>query len=233
MRNVAVFVVAAFMLVSCSTRIDEELVKEKIKVWWEAEGIEDVVVESFTKSQKTIIFNARLVVSGDTLERMTYEFRKGMKGWELGRGPFAEKQKHFLLENVGLVNIDFFQRQRELVEMFKGVMDMYGSYTGGRYPPLLNTKINAIPEYQGDKGEETVLDMIRTFLEGELPFVDARGDTNEWLSEYRGKVVYFPLQKEDSYALQYVVKAGLDTCFVDDVLNEWKTVKSLREFLSP
>jgi hypothetical protein len=224
-RIMLALVVALFFLVSCSRRIDEEMVIKAISAWWGVDGVDGVVVESFTRSPESMVFSARLVVSGDTLERMTYDFYRGIKGWELRRGPFTERQKQFLLEEVGLVNIGSFQSQRELAEVFKGVMDVYGSHTGGRYPLLLSTKLEDIPEYHGEKGEETILSMIRPFLEGELPFVDARGDTGEWFSEYRGKVVYFPLQEEEGYALQYAVKPGMDTCFVDDILRRWRELE--------
>jgi hypothetical protein len=221
MKRVIIFVVSLFVLVSCSRSIDEELVKGTIKAWWGTEEVDDVIVESFTKLGRSVVFDARLIASGDTLERMTYEFKKGVRGWEITRGPFDDKQKRFLLEYVGFGHIGFFERQREIVEVFKGVMDMFGSYAGGRYPLTLRTAIGDISDYEGEKREETVFDMIRPFLEGELPFVDAKGDTNEWFAEYRRKVVYFPLQKENGYALQYIVKAGMDTCFVDDIMKIW------------
>lgn len=222
MRLMAVLVASVMVLISCGKTIDEEMVKEGIRAWWDAEGIEDVLVQSFSKSGNSMVFNACLVVSGDTLERMNYEFQKGMTGWALKRGPFEEEQRRFLLAEVGLAHIDFFQKQRELVEMFKGVMDMYGSYTGGKFPLLLETQLDAIPGYKGDKGEETVLSMIRPFLEGELPFVDALGDTSSWYGEYGAKIVYFPLQREQGFALQYAVRAGMDTCFVDDIMKRWR-----------
>jgi hypothetical protein len=214
--------IAVISFASCSRGIDEGTAKQQIREWWQVDGIEEVVVESFRKTGKTSICNARLVVSNDTLGRMTYEFHRGVGGWELTRGPFDDRRRQFLLDMVGLVNIDFFQSQLELLEMFAGVMDVYGSYGGGRYPLTLSTKLEAIPGYHGDKGEESVLSMMQPFLEGALPFIEAMGDTNEWFDEYRGKIVYFPLQKEDGYALQFTVRAAMDTCFTNDIMHKWR-----------
>ncbi len=221
-RLLFVSIIAVAILVSCSSGVGEDVAKQQIREWWQTESIQEVLIASCKGSRRTMMCSARLVVSGDTLGSMDYEFQRGMGGWKLVRGPFHDKQKEFMLEAVGLLNIDFYRSQLELMEMFAGVLDIYGSYTKGKYPLTLNTKLRDIPGYDGEKGGESVLSMMSPLLEGELPFIEGMGDTNEWFDEYRGRVIYYPLQKEDGYALQFAIRAAMDTCFVRDIMQRWR-----------
>lgn len=208
------------MIVSCGKGIGEEEVKDKIKAWWGAEEIENVIIDAQIKRGTSIIVDARLVVPGDTLKINTYEFVKTKEGWRIGYGPIEKKKLKYLLTKIGPKEIELLREQLQYIEIFKGILDAYASYTEGKYPAFLDVKINEISDYEGEKQEYSVLDLLKPFLSKEYLFIDAFGDTNEWFVEYGGKIAYFPLRIKGKASLEYTLKGSMDSCFTDDIFKK-------------
>jgi hypothetical protein len=211
--------VLVISILSCGKQITEGEVQRRIVEWWGSDAIDDVLVESiYNKEKNSIYFDARLVISGDTLERLSYVFVRSIEGWKIERGPYDRKKIHELLSKISIKEIGLLKKQKQYEEMLKGGMDKFASFTGGEYPAQLSVKINEISDYKGKESEYTIEDILKPFFDDEWIFIDALGDTSEWFDEYGGKIVYFPLGVRGKTAREYIVKSAVRDCFNDELL---------------
>jgi hypothetical protein len=210
---------AVICLFSCGRQITEEEVQTGIREWWGSDEIDDVlVVAIYHKERNSVSFDARLVVSGDTLEGLSYGFRRTFEGWKVEKGPYNREVITEILKKIEIREIELLKKLKQYEEMLKGGMDKYASFTQGRYPARLDVRIGEISDYKGKESEYTIQDILKPFFDDEWIFIDGLGDTTEWFDEYSGKVIYFPLEIKGKTALEYTVKSALRDCFIDELL---------------
>lgn len=204
--------IIAGMIVSCRPGLNKEEAKTEIKAWWGVKEIDDVIIDRCTQVSLMYSVTARLVISNDTTEQMMFTFNGG----KISNGPYDEETKKFVIEEIGLVKLRAFKELRRNLETLQRLFEQYAVFTKGKYPAHLGVKIKEVADFEGKHKEHTVLDLFpglilkNPYFPGKSAIIDAIGDTSEWFPEYRGKVVYFPLNKKGKAALDFVLKGYTD-----------------------
>ena len=204
---------------SCGTdEITEELMQKKITAWWGAKEISDVIIEDYLEEDTLLTVLSRLVVSGDTIVGMSYNFKRFKKSWRISKGPVDDRIKKFCIQEM---SESPFKNARKAVlkanmRSLQSVLEIFYAESG-RYPSsiaeddsIMNGDI--LQYFQGIKNP---------YFSNDPPFIDALGDTGEWFPEYIGKVIYFPWIEEDETVSHYLLRSSTAMGFVDLVMGMW------------
>jgi hypothetical protein len=217
-RKFLIFAVLTGILVGCGEEFGEEMMKKKIRNWWDTRLIDDVIIVDYLKEDTAITVLSKLVVGSDTTVRTEYKFKQAGRGWKIDRGPVDEKIKDLCIQSLRNTPIEMSRRTVLKTNMrnLQSVLEIYGVSEGmGTYPTYLineNSEVaKFISSYLG--GE-----MKNPYLPDELPVIDAVGDTSDWFCDYIGKIVYFPWVEDDSTASGYVIRGSTGIGFINMVL---------------
>lgn len=210
------------ILISCSSEeipITENVMKTEIRAWWGAKIFEGVVIDDTSRIGKTYEVDARMVVCFDTLEQMTYIFKRYRKGWRVWKGPVDQKTKGEMLKEM--LNIPLNTAKNNIVmgnmrELERAVMQ-FAATSDGRYPANFTVK-----SFEMSYSVREILGpyLKNPYIPGAPAIILARGDTTEWFSEYEGKVIYFPLDVDfdELFASGFVIKGSSETKFLKHVV---------------
>lgn len=217
-RTLVVTVMLIVLSFGCGKQFGEEMMKSKIKDWWETDIIEDVIIVDFLKEDTLVTVLSRFVVGSDTTVPMEYKLKKAGREWKIDKGPVDEKIKHLCIRSLEKTPIEVAKKVALKANMrnLQSTLEMYCVSEGmGTYPPYLvneNSEIEeSIRSYFG-RG------MKNPYLPDELPIIDAMGDTSEWFCDYVGKIVYFPWVEDDGTASGYMIRGSTGMGFIDMVL---------------
>lgn len=217
---VSVIIVLFF---SCGKEVNQAQLVSEIRTWWGAGvDIEDVVVDDYSIDGKTMTVLARLIVYGDTTDRMTYKFESFEQGWRISEGPVDPLTKAAIIERMGKAKVARLKNNMHTLQL---AIEDFATMSEGYYPPdLVTAVIELNNKAQGEYLQKTVIAVLPTvmrnpFVESEPPVCGARGDPHEWLPEYRGKAIYFPIDADSDGDVEgYVIKGSTNTGFIDITL---------------
>ncbi len=206
-------VIMLVMFVSCCREITEERMKKEIKAWWGMGGIDDVIIEDYLEQDTLLMVLSRLVVAGDTIVRMSYEFKKCKFGWGVSKGPVDNSVKELCIQDMLGSPI-----QMARASVIKANMRSLHSVL-----QIIYVETITFPTYLINEDSE-MNERVSQFLRGgmknpysphEQPFIGALGDTSEWFPDYIGKVIYFPWIQKDGTTSGYVIRGSTGIGFID------------------
>jgi hypothetical protein len=173
---------------------------------------EGIVIEDTVAQDNTHEVTARMVVCFDTLESMQYLFKQYRKGWRIWKGPLDAEAKRKMIEEMLAIPLNTAKNNIVMSNMkeLQRAVHHFASESG-RYPATF-----AVKDYSYSVGELLGPYLKNPYIPGAPAVVVARGDTGEWLSEYEGKAIYFPLDTDFDgiYAGGYVIKGSSDRKFL-------------------
>ncbi len=193
--------------------------KKEIRQWWTAKIFEGVLIEDTVKVGKKYVVNARMVVCYDTLERMAYEFKEFRKGWRVSEGPVDEKTKKEMIRKMLKIPLNTAKNNIIMSNMrdLQRALMQYASENDGRFPADFGAK-----RYEMSYNLKGFLGpyMKNPYIAGTPAVMMANGDTSEWLPEYEGKVIYFPVGVDfDGLSVSgFIIKGSSDRGFLKCVL---------------
>jgi hypothetical protein len=212
--------VCALLFTGCGEgELTEAWMQKEIMTWWGAKEIDAVFIEDYLEEDSVLTVLARLVVDDDTTVRMSYEFRRFKKAWRMFKGPVDDKVRELCIQELAKTPM---QQAREAVlkanaANLRSVLEMYYA-TLGSYPSHIA------------EGDSLLSDELRgyfmpgvknPYVPGQLPYIDARGDTSEWFGDYVGKVVYFPWVETDGSVSYYLLRLSTGMGFMPLVMGRW------------
>jgi hypothetical protein len=212
------FLIVLFVFIiigACRTEripLTDEMIRSEIEAWWGAKIFEDIIIEDTVAVDNTYEVTARMVVCFDTLSVMTYIFKQYRKGWRVWKGPVDAQTKKEMIQEMLAIPLNTAKNNivmSNMKELQRAVHQFAAE--SGRYPANFTTK-----DYSYSVKELLGPHLRNPYIPGAPGAIMARGDTSEWLSEYEGKAVYFPLDVdfEGRYAAGYVIKGSSDRKFL-------------------
>jgi hypothetical protein len=222
MRTYAFVVIVLAILCGCRTEqiaLTEEVIRGEIEAWWGARIFEGIVIEDTAALNRTYEVTARMVVCFDTLEAMKYEFKQYRKGWRIFKGPVDARTKREMIEEMLAIPLNTAKNNIVMSNMkeLQRALNQFASESG-RYPASFTVK-----DYSYSVKELLGPHTRNPYIPGAPGVIMARGDTSEWLSEYEGKAIYFPLDVdfEGKYASGYLIKGSSDRRFLGCVFRSY------------
>jgi hypothetical protein len=216
---VFLFLVVLFSCSSEEAPLTETVIKSEILEWWGAKIFEGVVIDDTVRVGKTYEVAARMVVCFDTLEQMTYVFKRYRRGWRVWRGPVDQATKVAMIKEMLTIPLNTAKNNivmGNMRELERAVMQ-FAVESDGRYPANFTVKAYEM--------SYNIRELLGPYLKN--PYIPrapavimARGDTSEWFAEYEGKVVYFPLNVDFDgiYASGFIIKGSSDRRFLKHVV---------------
>jgi hypothetical protein len=234
------FIFCFVMIASCegpplgiSWSDTERLVKE----WWGEGVVDDALIEYRFPEDGKLRVTAQVVARGDTSEIMSYEFKKVWRKlgreWTISKGPCNENTKEYIIEAMNCPSLEVLVISAKNMDIMNG--QLISCFEDGRYPANLMDVRKQIGKEKDRVKQERLLSFennISCLVENTYHnkryygygWADAIGDTTEWFPEYRGRIVYFPIEKHGKYARGYKLKASTSKGFLDyeRLGDEWK-----------
>lgn len=207
-----------------------DLERQILDFWGTKEVIDIMLGEVDVKEGRIKVYARTVTIYGDTLYRLLYRFDRYRSGfrlskklkfekaykWKLKEEPYTTGTKDHFIRVIGLKNVKYLRTIVNDIHSVVGLLEIFAAYTKGKYPAHLNVKVREIPGYcKGVPYEYTVLEIAETGFHEEIFLGEAIGDTWEWFPEYKGKIVYFPLDIRGKAAMRFIVKGSTDTGFID------------------
>jgi len=198
--------------------------------FWGTEEVIDVMLgEVDVKDGRIKVYARTVTIYGDTLYRLLYRFDRYRSGfrlskklkfehaykWKLKVGLYTKGLRDHFMNDIGLKNVKYVMTLVQDIQYVAGFFEVFATYTKGKYPAHLNMKIKELSGYKWAPLESNVLDLAKKHYHKDVHIVEAIGDTWEWFPEYKGKIVYFPLDIEGKAAMKFIVKGSTDTGFID------------------
>lgn len=205
-------------LISCKRvpeKLTEQDMKKEIRQWWTAKIFQGVIIEDTVNVWKKYVVNARMVVCYDTLEWLAYEFKEFRKGWRVSKGPVDEKTKKEMIRKMLKIPLNRAKNNIIMSNMrdLQRALMQYANENDGRFPADLNVK-----RYRISYNLKELLGhyMKNPYIPGTQAVMMANGDTSEWLPEYEGKVIYFPVgvDFDGLSASGFIIKGSSDRGFL-------------------
>lgn len=196
--------------------LTEEAIRGEIEAWWGARIFEGIVIEDTVPVDRSVEVTARMVVCFDTLEAMRYVFRQYRKGWRVWKGPVDDITKREMVQEMLQIPLNTAKNNivmSNMKELQRAVHQFAAE--SGRFPADLTIK-----DYSYSVKELLGPSLKNPYIPGAPGVIMARGDTSEWVPEYEGKAIYFPLDIdfEGIYASNYVIKGSSGKKFLRHVL---------------
>jgi hypothetical protein len=200
-------------------KLTQEQIKDEIKAWWGAKIFEGIVIEDTIKKKDTYTVNARMVVASDTLESMKYVLKRYWKGYRIWKGPLNEKEKRKMIEEMLQIPLNMAKNnviKSNMRDVHRALMQ-YASGNEGRFPANMDVKETAMSYSLRDLLGPY---MKNPYVPGAPAVMVSHEDTSQWLPEYKGKVIYFPLDVDfdEVSAELYVVKGSTNRRFLRFVM---------------
>jgi hypothetical protein len=219
MKRIVFTVVLLLILAACQSEripLTENVMRSEIEAWWGAKLFEGIIIEDTAAVDRSLEVTARMVVCFDTLEAMTYEFKQYRKGWRVSKGPVDDETKKEMIKEMLAIPLNTAKNNIVMGNMkeLQRAINQFASESG-RYPAHFTVK-----EYSYSVKELLGPHIGNPYIPGAPGVVMARGDTSEWLSEYEGVAIYFPLDVdfEGTYASGYIIRGSSDRKFLRCVL---------------
>jgi hypothetical protein len=213
-----------YLFLSCGQKINEQDIITEIENWWGIEEIEKIVIDDITQEGNKAKVLARLIVVGDTTKRVTYEFEKFDKGWRLVGDPVDPFLRMQLAEFIPQKKLAELKNNMHTLQL---VVEDFSTMTMGLYPGDFSIKIKELAkESRGEYDEYTIItllpsSMVNPYNPDELPVITEKGTPSQWLPEYIGKAVYFPVGKKGNSATGYLIKGSSEYRFIDYELTSY------------
>jgi hypothetical protein len=219
MKRLSFTIIIFMILAACRTEripLTDEVIRSEIEAWWGAKIFEGIVIEDTVAVDDTYEATARMVVCFDTLSAMTYIFKQYRKGWRVWKGPVDAKTKKEMIQEMLVIPLNTAKNNIVMSNMkeLQRAVHQFASESG-RYPANFTVK-----EYSYSVKELLGPYLKNPYIPGAPGVTMARGDTSEWLSEYEGKAIYFPLDVdfEEMYASGYLIKGSSNMKFLKHVV---------------
>ncbi len=222
MKKLSLMVLVFLILGACRTErvpLTEEVIRNEIEAWWGAKIFEGIVIEDTVAVDHTYEVTVRMVVCFDTLSAMKYVFKQYRKGWRVWKGPVDAMTKKEMIQEMLVIPLNTAKNNIVMSNM-KELQRAVNQFTAesGRFPANFTVK-----DYSSNVKELLGRNLKNPYIPGIPGVVMARGDTNEWLSEYEGKAIYFPLDVDfdGMYASGYVIKGSSERKFLRCVFKSY------------